>query len=53
MEMKGAKELVIWYDENVRITLERDKKGERFAKGGTSIPKEPQRSLFQGQRSDG
>jgi len=33
MEMKGAKELVIWYDEDVRVTLEKDKKGERSAKG--------------------
>ena len=53
MKMKGAKELVIWYDENVRVTLERDKKGESWRKVETRIPKEPRRSLFQGQRSDG
>ena len=53
MEMKGAKELVIWYDENVRVTLEKNKKVEWLVKGKTSIPKEPRRSLSQGQRSDG
>ncbi len=53
MEMKGAKELVIWYDEDVRVTLEKDKKGEGRRKGKTCIPKEPQRSQFRGQRSGG
>jgi len=30
--MNGAKELVIWYDEN-GVTLESDRKGKRLAKG--------------------
>lgn len=33
MEMKGAKKLVVWYDENVRVTLEKVEKGERLVKG--------------------
>jgi hypothetical protein len=33
MKMKGAKKLVIWYDENVRVTLDKNEKGERLAKG--------------------
>ena len=28
MEMNGAKELVIWNDKDVRVTLKKDKKGE-------------------------
>jgi hypothetical protein len=53
MEMNGAKELVIWYDKDVRVTLKGDKKGKSWGQEETSIPKEPRRSLFQGQRSDG
>jgi hypothetical protein len=32
MEMNGAKELVIWYDKDVCVTLKKDKKGEKLAK---------------------
>ena len=46
MEMKGAKKLVIWYDENVRVTLEIDEKGERLAETKTVYPKSPGEVYF-------
>jgi hypothetical protein len=46
MEMNGAKKLVIWYDENVRVTLERNKKGESWGEEETSYPKSPGEVYF-------
>lgn len=46
MEMKSAKKLVIWYDENVRVTLENDEKGERLAKTKMVYPKNPGEVYF-------
>lgn len=46
MEVKGAKKLVIWNDENVRITLENNEKRERLAKTKTVYPKSPGEVYF-------